>query len=104
MKWSCLKYFNIIRIETLQSIKQIDEVHFSSSHIVYKPNDPMSRWCIDGSNRYDDAMPLNGGTAKDLSINHYQKTVFPTLLEILVMCNNIKVADNLPWYMYCLVI
>lgn len=92
----------LVRMSTLEATNQLSLLHFSSNHIVYKPNEPLCRWCIDGSNRSDDALPLNGGDAKELSIARYQKTEFKTLLDMLISFNSIVVADSLPWNSYCL--
>jgi hypothetical protein len=90
----------LVRMETLKATDQLSQLHFSSSHIVYKASDVFSRWCIDGSNRSDEAVPLNGGDAKDMSIARYQKTIFPTLLEMLVAADVVKTADGFPWSSY----
>ena len=73
----------LLRTETLESTKEIRLLHFSSNHLVFKPTDEFARWCIDPSHRSDDNLPLNGGTAKLLSIQRYQKTWTTTLLAML---------------------
>jgi len=87
----------IVRIATLIATGQIHLCHWVANHLVYKATDEYARWCADPSNRSDDAMPLNGGTAKDLSIAHYAKTIFPTLLQMLVAFNLLRLSRNLRW-------
>ena len=68
---------------------------------MFKPTDEHARWCIDSSHRSDDNMPLNGGTAKLLSIEHYQKykkTWTASLVDMLrAFFVRRKVLYNLPW-------
>ena len=87
----------LLRVETLHSTNQIQVLHFSSNHLVFKPTDEHARWCIDPSHRSDDNMPLNGGTAKLLSIEHYQKTWTASLVDMLRAFSVRKVLYNLPW-------
>jgi len=76
---------------------QLQLLHFNHSHLVYKFSEVLGRWCIDPSHRSDDAMPLNGGSAKDLSIKRYKKVTFPTLIEMLVAFNNLRISRGVPW-------
>ena len=87
----------LLREETLQSTDQIRVLHFSSNHLVFKPTDDFARWCIDPSHRSDDNLPLNGGTAKLLSIERYQKTWTASLVDMLRAFLVRKVRHNLPW-------
>ena len=49
------------------------------------------------SHRSDDATPLNGGLAKDFSIQRYKKVTFPTLIQMLVAFNEHRILHNVPW-------
>ena len=92
----------LLREETLQSNGEIKVLHFSSNHLVFKPTDENARWCIDPSHRSDDNMPLNGGTAKLLSIEPYQKTWTASLVDMLSAFLARKSRSNLPWSMFWL--
>jgi len=87
----------LLRMSTLEETNQLSHLHFNSNHLVCKLSDPLSRWCIDPSHRSDDNLPLNGGTAKELSIKRYQKTWVATLVEMLTAVNNRRTTFNLPW-------
>jgi len=87
----------LVRMATLLKTDQQRLVHFNHSHLVYKFGVALGRWCIDPSHRSDEAMPLNGGIAKDLSIAHYRKVYFPMLVEILAAINNRRLKLAVPW-------
>ena len=87
----------LIRLSTLKSTGEINLLHFNSNHLVFKPSDVFSRWCIDPSHRSDDNLPLNGGTAKELSISRYQKTWTASLVDMLRAFYARKKRLNLPW-------
>ena len=84
-------------METLRELDQQRLVHFNHSHLIYKFNEALGRWCFDPSHRSDDAMPFNGGAAKDLSIARYKKFIFPTLIQMLIAFNNHRLRQNVPW-------
>ena len=90
----------LIREETLQSTGEIKLLHFNSNHLVFKPTDDFGRWCIDPFHRSDDNMPLNGGIAKFLSIEHYQKTWTASLVDMLSAFHRRKLSSNLPWHFF----
>lgn len=87
----------LLRVNTLQEVDQQHLLHCNHSHLVYKFGVPRGRWCIDPSHRSDDCMPLNGGIAKELSINHYTKATFPTLVGILAAINNRRLELDIGW-------
>ena len=87
----------LLREQTPQSTGQIKVLHFSSNHLVFKPTDENARWCIDPSHRSDDNLPLNGGTAKLLSIKRYQKTWTSSLVDMLRAFFVRKILSKLPW-------
>ena len=87
----------LLRETTLQSTKEIKILHFSSNHLVFKPTDENARWCIDPSHRSDEHLPLNGGSAKLLSIEHYQKTWTASLVDMLRAFLIRKIRANNPW-------
>lgn len=87
----------LVRLATLITTGQIHLCHFNANHLVYKATDEYARWCVDPSNRSDDAMPLNGGFAKDFSIKRYAKTWCPSLLEMLIAFNAIRIALGCTW-------
>jgi len=87
----------LLRHSTLQSTNEIQHLHFNSNHLVFKASDEYARWCIDPSHRSDDNLPLNGGFAKQFSIQHYQKTSSASLVDMLRAIYSRKVRLNLPW-------
>lgn len=87
----------LLRLSTLVSTAQVSQLHFNSNHLVFKPSDVYARWCIDPSHRSDDNLPLNGGSAKEQSINRYQKTWTASLVDMLKSFHFRKKHLNLPW-------
>lgn len=87
----------LVRMCTLIATNQLHLLHFNHSHLVYKFLVALGRWCIDPSHRSDDALPLNGGSAKELSIQRYRKVIFPTLIEMLIAFNNHRISQGVPW-------
>ena len=87
----------LLRRDTLEETGQMFHLHFNSNHLVYKWSDVLGRWCIDPSHRSDDNLPLNGGDAKQLSIDRYQKTWSASLVDMLSAFSDRKIRLNLPW-------
>jgi hypothetical protein len=87
----------IIVRESKVSKSLLASLNFNPSFWVFKWTDVFGRWCLDGSNRADRRMPLNGGKAKDYAKEHYGKVVYPEMVDIILAWMEYKKKYNKLW-------
>jgi hypothetical protein len=76
---------------------EIAKLHFNPQFWTYKPDDVLGRWLIDCSNRSDDAMALNSGTAKQLVINRYGGVCFPSVHSMISAWMAYMYEEKVSW-------
>jgi hypothetical protein len=72
----------ILRTDSIPPF-ELAKLHFNPQFWTYKPDDVLGRWLIDCSNRSDEKLSLNSGTAKQLVIDRYGGVSFPTLQSMI---------------------
>jgi len=76
---------------------QLRHINFNSTFWVRKVGKELGRICLDGSNRTDDRMPVNGGIAKELAIKKTDKVFFKSMPRIVYQYILYKVKMGVPW-------